>query len=71
MKWISVEDRLPEEDIKVWWWLVPKLPHESPHDTSGNPIVAKFDPYMEVKRYRCWSSLTKPKYWQRIPEPPE
>ena len=70
-EWISVEDGLPPEDLKAWWWLVPKLPEECPHNTSGKPIVANFDPYMEVKIYGHWSCLSKPKYWQHIPDPPE
>lgn len=70
--WINVKDELPNKDVKVWFWLVPTLPEDCPHDTSGNPITVygKVKPYMEVHRWNCWSGLMSPTHWQPLPEPP-
>ena len=72
MKWISVEDRLPDENTKVFFWLVAKEPKECPHDSSGNPITnyGILKPYMDIHRWNCWSGLSKPTHWMPLPEPP-
>ena len=70
-EWISVEDRLPDPDEKVWFWLIPKSSEECPHDTSGKPIVSNAEPFMDICKWKCWGSLSKPTYWMPLPEPPK
>lgn len=70
-EWISVEDRLPPEDERVWFWLIGKPPEECYHDTSGNPICPNAEPYMYICVWRGWSSVMKPAYWKPLPEPPK
>jgi hypothetical protein len=70
--WISVEDRLPDENTKVFFWLIPKPPELCPHDTSGNPICATGDePYWYICKWECWGALWMPTHWQPRPEPPK
>ena len=69
-QWISVKDRLPPKESKVWFWLVPKEGVECPHNTSGKPICACADPYMYACKWTCWPSLMKPTHWMPLPEPP-
>lgn len=70
--WIDVNDRIPDKETKVWFWLVPMPPEECPCNTSGDPITlyGRAEPYMEVSKWSCWSGLMKPTHWQPLPKPP-
>ena len=70
-KWISVEDRLPPEDLKVIFWVIAKPDDECPKDSSGNIIRGNSKPHIDFCRYRCWSGLEKGTHWMLKPEPPE
>lgn len=72
-QWISVDDEKPDENTVVRFWLVLKPVDERQHDSSGNPIPQKDyvqEPYMYTCKWKCWSSIMKPTYWMREPEPP-
>ena len=70
--WISVDERLPDENEEVWFWLIPKPPEECPCDSSGNHITSKgTPPFKSIHRWRCWGSLFKPTHWMPLPEPPK
>ena len=65
-EWISVEDRLPEEGEKVFYWVVPSSGFS---DTSGNPILAT-KPHLHIGTYRSWGALYRATHWMPLPNPP-
>ena len=74
VKWVSVDDELPDENTKVWFWLVLKPVEERHHDSSGNPIPSSdvvYKPYKHVCKWNCWSSVMKPTHWKPLPSPPK
>lgn len=70
-KWREIETA--PRDCVALFWVVPKEPAESYCDTSGKPIVAKFEPYLHRGRFGTWSALSKATHWmpaREIPAPP-
>ena len=67
-EWQPIETA-PKEG-KAWYWIVPKTAEEAPMDTSGNPIVARFEPHMEILWWGSWSMVSKPLYWLPLPNQP-
>ena len=70
-EWISVDDRWPDSDDVVRWWLVGKTEEEAWKNSDGEPICPNKPPYMHECKYMCWSSVMKPSHWQPLPEPPQ
>jgi len=69
-EWISV-DIPPDKEARLFYWVVPKLPHESPYDSSGNPIVTKgAKPRRHEGKWGTWSGLEKPTYYMHPPPKP-
>jgi hypothetical protein len=58
------------QDEEVFFWVVPKTAEESYTDTSGKPIVGRFEPYMLLCKWKQWSALSKAILWHRKPDPP-
>lgn len=54
----------------AFFWIVPKSSEETWRDTSGNPIVAEFAPYLYHGKYGGWSSMTKATHWMSPLNPP-
>lgn len=52
------------------FWIVPKTAEESYVNSSGDPIVAQFEPYLYHGNYGWWSSLSKATHWMSLPEAP-
>lgn len=55
---------------KAIYWIVPLPAEETYRDSSGNPVVAKFEPYAAILLHRGWSSLSKATHWMPIPRTP-
>lgn len=68
--WISVTERLPDKEERLWYWVVPKTAEEAYRDSSDNPIIAKFEPHRHEGKWGTWSGLSKPTHWVRLPAPP-
>ena len=69
--WVSVTANPPNKEARLFYWVVPKLPEESPHDSSGNPIICKGQkPGRHEGVWGTWSNLEKPVYWQHLPPKP-
>lgn len=60
-RWQSIETA--PKNTYIFMRIVPKLPEESYQDTSGNPIVANFEPYVMRGQLGWWGGLSKATHW--------
>jgi hypothetical protein len=68
-RWQPIET-LPSQDIRAFFWVVPKSPEETFRDTSGRPIMSDHAPYRMEGKWRSWGSLLKATHWMPLPDPP-
>ena len=58
------------KDAVVFFWIVPRTPGESYLNTSKEPIVVTFTPYLHRGKYGTWSAVSKATHWQPDLAPP-
>ena len=70
-RWIPVEERMPDKEARLFYWIVPLTAEETYHDTSGNPILSDFKPHRHEGKWRTWTGLGKAIYWMPLPAAPD